>query len=195
MAKGPRYKVLPRRRKEGKTNYHSRKKLLKSNKNRLVIRASNNNIIIQIVKSNLGGDIILCSAISKELHKNYGWPLNTGNLPAAYLTGYIAGIKAKKKNLDNAILDLGIICHSNRQLAAFKGVLDAGIDVPHKASFFPDGFEERINGSHIQEYAKKLAEKDEENYKLRFSSYLKKIDPQKITNIFNETLNKIKNTA
>ena len=82
--------------------------------------------------------------------------------------------------------------HFHRQLAAFKGVLDAGLDVPHRESFFPEGFEKRIDGSHIQDYAKMLAEKDEEKYKLLFSNYLKKIDPLKITKIFNDTLNKLK---
>jgi large subunit ribosomal protein L18 len=195
MAKGPRYKTPQRRRKEGKTNYHKRKKLLISKKNRLVIRASNNNVNVQFVKSKLGGDIILASALSKELVKKFDWQLSTGNLPAAYLTGYMAGIKAKKNKINNLILDLGIANHFHRQLAAFKGVLDAGLDVPHRESFFPESFEKRIDGSHIQDYAKLLAEKDEEKYKLRFSNYLKKIDPLKITKIFNDTLNKIKNTA
>ncbi len=195
MAKGPRYKIPQRRRKEGKTNYHKRKKLLISKKNRLVIRASNNNVNVQFVKSKLGGDIIIASALSKELVKKFAWQLSTGNLPAAYLTGYMAGIKAIKNKINNLVLDLGIANHFHRQLAAFKGVLDAGLDIPHRESFFPEGFEKRIDGSHIQDYAKKLAEKDEEKYKLRFSNYLKKIDPLKITKIFSDTLNKIKNTA
>ncbi len=191
MAKGPTYKLPPRRRREGKTNFQSRKKLLMSKKNRLVIRVSNKNTNIQFIKSKVGGDLVLTSASSKELVKNFGWQLNTGNLPAAYLTGYIAGLRAKKKNINNTVLDLGIISHFHRQLAAFKGVLDAGIEIHHKETFFPEVFEERINGSHIQEYAKILTA-DNELYKIRFSNYLKKIDPLKITNIFNETLDEIK---
>ncbi len=194
MAKGPTYKLPPRRRREGKTNYHSRKKLVMSKKNRLIIRASNKNIIVQFIKSKFGGDLVLTSAFSKELVKSYGWQLNTGNLPAAYLTGYIAGIRAKKENINDSILDFGLMSHFHRQLAAFKGVLDAGIEIPHKESFFPQGFEERINGNHIQNYAKLLAV-DDEQYKLKFSNYLKMIDPLKITSIFNKTLNEIKRTV
>ncbi|MCK4282432.1 MAG: 50S ribosomal protein L18 [Candidatus Lokiarchaeota archaeon] len=194
MAKGPTYKLPPRRRREGKTNYHSRKKLLMSRKNRLIIRASNKNIIVQFIQSKLGGDFVLTSAFSKELVKGYGWQLNTGNLPAAYLTGYIAGIRAKKKKINDSILDLGLMSHFHRQLAAFKGILDAGIEIPHKEFFFPQGFEERINGTHIQNYAKLLAV-DDEQYKLKFSSYLKMIDPLKITSIIDKTLKEIKRTV
>lgn len=194
MAKGPTYKLPPRRRREGKTNYHSRKKLLMSRKNRLIIRASNKNIIVQFIKSKFGGDSVLASAFSKELVKNYGWQLNTGNLPAAYLTGYIAGIRAKKENINDSILDLGLMSHFHRLLAAFKGVLDAGIEIPHKELIFPEGFEERINGNHIQNYAKLLAV-DDELYKLKFSNYLKLINPLKITSIIDKTLNEIKRTV
>ncbi len=160
----------------------------------MIIRASNKNIIVQFIKSKFGGDLVLTSAFSKELVKSYGWQLNTGNLPAAYLTGYIAGIRAKKENINDSILDFGLMSHFHRQLAAFKGVLDAGIEVPHKESFFPQGFEERIKGNHIQNYAKLLAV-DDEQYKLKFSNYLKIIDPLKITSIFNKTLNEIKRTV
>ncbi len=96
MAKGPRYRRPFRRRFEGKTDYHKRLKLLKSRKLRVVIRTSNNHMRVQIVQSKLGGDKVLISAFSKELVSKYGWSANTGNIPAAYLTGYLAGLRAKK---------------------------------------------------------------------------------------------------
>ena len=68
MARGPRYKRPFRRRAEGKTNYHKRLKLLKSRKLRLVIRASNNHVRVQVVESKLGGDKVLVSSFSKELN-------------------------------------------------------------------------------------------------------------------------------
>lgn len=49
MAHGPRYRVPFRRRREGKTNYHKRLKLLKSKKPRLVVRKTLNHHIAQIV--------------------------------------------------------------------------------------------------------------------------------------------------
>ncbi len=197
MAHGPRYRVAKRRRYEGKTNYHRRMKLLKSRKLRVVIRASNNHIVVQIVESKKAGDKILVSAFSGELLKKYDYKANTGNIPASYLTGYLAGIRAKKNNINDAILDLGIFYHRNRVLAAFKGLLDAGIEVPHKEDFFPKNLEERIKGTHIENYAKILKQSEPEKYDQIFSGYLKKnkIDPNKISKIISNTLQKIENTA
>ena len=83
-------------------------KLLKSKKLRTVIRASSKHITVQIVESKIGGDKIIVSAHSKELTSKFGWNANTGNVPAAYLTGFLAGARAKKQNVEEAILDLGI---------------------------------------------------------------------------------------
>lgn len=192
MGKNPRYKRPFRRRAEGKTNYHRRLKLLKSRKLRLVIRASNNHIRIQIVNSALKGDKVLVSAFSKELNKTFEWKANPGNIPSAYLTGYLAGLRAKKANFEDIIPDLGIFYHRNRVLAALKGVLDAGIDLAIKEEFFPEGLQERINGSHIVNYAKYLTNEDPEKYNSFFSGYLKnKLNPTKFTQDFTSMLKKI----
>jgi large subunit ribosomal protein L18 len=156
MAKGPRYRRDFRRRIEGKTNYHKRLKLLKSRNLRIVIRASNNHIRVQIIDSKLGGDKILISAFSNELTSKYGWTANTGNLPASYLTGYLAGLRAKSKKIEKGIFDLGIFYHKNRILAACKGVIDAGIIISYSEDFFPKILEQRIKGTHIENYAKSL---------------------------------------
>lgn len=196
MAHGPRYRIPFRRRKEGKTNYHKRLKLLKSRKLRAVIRASTNNITVQIVQSRLGGDKVMISAFSKELNKKFDWKANTGNIPAAYLTGYLAGIRSKNKDIEEAILDLGIFYHRNRTMAAFKGLLDAGIQIPHRNEFFPEGLEERLDGSHIENYAKILKKEDPEKYERIFSAYLdKKINPAKISDEFSKILKKIESNA
>ena len=197
MAHGPRYRVAKRRRYEGKTNYHRRLKLLKSRKLRAVIRASNNHTVVQIIESKKAGDKVLVSAFSGELLKKYDYNANTGNIPASYLTGYLAGVRAKKSNVNEAILDLGIFYHRNRVLAAFKGIIDAGIEVPHKEDFFPENIEERIKGTHIENYAKILKQSEPEKYDQIFSGYLKKnkIDPNKISQIISNTLQKIENTA
>ena len=190
MAKGPRYKRSFRRRVESKTNYHKRLKLLKSRRLRVVIRASNNHIRVQIIQSKLNGDKVLVSAFSKELTLKYGWNANTGNIPAAYLTGYLAGLKAKKKDIKEAILDLGLFYHKTRALAAYKGILKAGINIPYKEQFFPKGLEERINGSHIEKYAMKLKNEEPEKYEQLFSGYLnkKKVPPLKISQIFSNSI-------
>jgi large subunit ribosomal protein L18 len=193
MAKGPRYRRPFRRRVEGKTNYHKRLKLLKSRKLRLVIRISSNHARVQIVKSKIGGDEVLVSAFSKELMNDYGWKANTGNIPAAYLTGYLAGQRAKEAGIEEAILDLGIFYHRNRVLSAFKGFLESGITIPHRDDFFNDGLESQINGAHIQTYAKSLKQADAEKYQEVFSEYLqeKDINPEKFTDHFETTLKKI----
>ncbi|MFX1257580.1 MAG: 50S ribosomal protein L18 [Promethearchaeota archaeon] len=195
MARGPRYRRPFRRRSEGKTNYHRRLKLLKSRRLRLVIRASNNHIRVQFIESKKGGDSVLVSAFSKELAKKFNYSANTGNIPAAYLTGYLAGLRSKKLEIKDAILDLGIFYHKNRVLAAFKGVLKAGITIPHREEFFPESLDKRINGSHIQNYAKTLKQNEPEKYEQIFSGYLNKdkIDPLKITQLFSNILNEIEN--
>ncbi|MFX0046978.1 MAG: 50S ribosomal protein L18 [Candidatus Hermodarchaeota archaeon] len=197
MAKGPRYRKPFRRRAEGKTNYHKRLKLLKSKKLRAVIRASNNHIIVQIIQSKIGGDKVIVSAHSKELSSKFGWNANTGNVPAAYLTGFLAGSRAKKQNVQDAILDLGIFYHRNRVLAAFKGILQSGLEIPHNEDFFPENIEETIKGSHIEQYASLLKSQNPEKYEKVFSGYLKKksINPQKISQMVSNTFKKIQSST
>lgn len=196
MPGGPRYRRPFRRRAEGKTNYHKRLKLLKSRKLRLVIRASNNHVRVQVIESKIGGDKVLISAFSKELTSKFDWTANTGNIPAAYLTGYLAGLRAKKNNIEEAILDLGVFYHRTRVLAAFKGVLEAGIIIPHRDEFFSDDIGEKIKGSHIEYYAKLLKKDEPEKYEQVFSGYLKnKVDPSKMSSNINNTLKKIENNA
>ena len=193
MAKGPRSRVSFRRRIEGKTDYHKRLKLLKSRKLRAVIRASNNHIRVQIIKSALSGDKILVSAYSQELTSKYKWNASTGNIPAAYLTGYLAGLKAKKNDIQEVIFDLGIFYHRNRVRAACKGIIDTGISIPYREEFFPENFDNRIKGLHIEEYAKLLKTNEPEKYEQIFSGYLKnqKIDPVKISQQFTDSLKMI----
>ncbi|MHA2400779.1 MAG: 50S ribosomal protein L18 [Promethearchaeota archaeon] len=197
MAKGPRYRRPFRRRYEGKTDYHKRLKLLKSRKLRVVIRASNNHIQAQFVQSKLGGDKVLISAFSKELPSKYGWNASPGNIPASYLTGYLAGMRAKNNKINDAIFDLGIFYHRNRVLAACKGVIDAGIQIPNKESFFPESLDERIKGTHIENYAKNLKSDNPEKYEQIFSGYLNKMktDPLKMSRIFTDSKKMIENKA
>lgn len=186
MARGPRYCVPFRRRKEGKTDYKARKALLLSGKPRLVARGSLKNIVIQIVVAKPSGDEVTVSAHSRELAKQYGWKAPRGNLPAAYLTGLLCGLKAKAKRVKEAILDMGLCSPSKgaRGFAVLKGVLDAGVNVPHSEERFPK--EKRIRGEHIAEYAEKLVSNPEE-YQTRFSKYLEqKLPPEKLPKHFSE---------
>lgn len=188
MAKGPKYRVAFRRRREGKTNFTRRLKLIKSRRNRLVIRCTLRHISVQISESQIKGDKTLVYAYSKQLIKEFGWSQSTSNLPTAYLTGYLAGLRAKKMNIEDAILDVGILVHNERVKAAFLGFLEAGIEVPHDSEWFSDALKERINGSHIQTYAQSLQKEDKDKYRKIFAAVLKnKGDPTKITDDFNKT--------
>ncbi|MEM7816816.1 MAG: 50S ribosomal protein L18, partial [Candidatus Aenigmatarchaeota archaeon] len=112
-----------------------------------VIRKSLDNISVQFIRYNPNGDQTIASAFSTEL-KKFGWT-KTGNIPAAYLTGLLAGKKAKEKNITEAVLDLGLQASTkgSRIYAALKGVLDAGLSIPHSKEILPS--DERIRGEHI----------------------------------------------
>ncbi len=148
MAQGPTYRVKFRRRREGKTNYYRRRRLLLSRKPRLVIRKTNTKIIVQIIKATVTGDVTEASALSLEL-ANHGWMASSNNLPSAYLTGFLAGLRAKSKGIEYAILDIGLIppVRGSKVYAAMKGVVDAGLEVPHDPEVLPD--EDRLTGKHI----------------------------------------------
>jgi len=81
-----------RRRREVRTDYHQRLRLLKSGKPRLVARVSNAHVRAQLVTPGSDGDETHAAASSEELGE-YGWDAPTGNLPSAYLTGYLAGAR------------------------------------------------------------------------------------------------------
>ena len=151
MATGPRYKVPFRRRREGRTNYHVRYKLILSKKPRVVLRKSNSSMMIQLVIAEQQGDKTLLTVTSKEL-KNFGYNSPTGNLPAAYLTGLLFGKKMLAMGQSEAIADIGLHASTkgNRIYSALKGVVDAGVNVPHSPEVFPD--DRRIKGEHINEH-------------------------------------------
>lgn len=181
-------KFLPKRRKmEGKTDYNKRLRLLKSDKPRLVIRRSLNNILIQIVSYTPKGDKSMTSVSSKQLEK-LGWKAHRGNIPAAYLTGLLCGTKVKGK-IKELIPDLGIyrLTKGSTIYAALKGIIDAGIAVPHSEEIFPS--EDKIQGKDIEKYAKMISK---DKYAKQFSKYLKTgVKPEELSLHFNEVKNKI----
>ena len=192
MARNARYRVPFRRRREGKTNYHLRRRLVRSNRIRAVIRVTNSHCLVQFVQARITGDNTLSAAHSREL-ASFNWNGATSNLPSAYLVGLLAGLKAKKNGIQDAILDIGLNppTYGSRVFTALKGIIDSGIAIPHSEKIFPD--ENRLNGKHIADYAKLLKKDNEEQYKSQFSKYIKlKIDPSKITEIFDNTVDKIK---
>jgi len=141
-----------RRRREARTNYHQRLRLLKSGKPRLVARKSTRHVRAQLVITSPEGDRTVASAHSTDL-REYGWEAPTGNLPAAYLTGLLAGARAVAEELDEAVLDIGLntATPGNKVFAVQEGAIDAGLEIPHNESVFADW--PRTRGEHIADYA------------------------------------------
>jgi len=90
-----RFQVKYRRRREGKTDYRARRRLVGQDKNkynspkyRLVVRITNTDVITQITYSKIVGDFVLCAAYSHELPR-YGIPVGLTNYSAAYATGLL----------------------------------------------------------------------------------------------------------
>ena len=141
-----------RRRREARTDYHQRLRLLKSGKPRLVARPSNSQVRAQLVVTGPSGDETVASARTSDL-REYGWEAPLGNLPAAYLTGLLAGRRALEAGIEEAVLDIGL--HSptpgGRVFAVQEGAIDGGLDIPHNDSVLADW--ERTRGEHIAAYA------------------------------------------
>lgn len=104
-----RYQVQYRRRREGKTDYYARKRLVTQDKNkynspkyRFVVRFTNKDIVCQIVSSKIQGDFVLTAAYAHELER-YGFPVRTTNYAAAYATGLLCARRLLTKlNLADA---------------------------------------------------------------------------------------------
>ena len=153
-----------KRKRTGKTDYKKRIILIKSGLPRLVVRTSNNNISVQVIEYAPEGDKVLLTSNSNNL-KTY--KLHKGNMPVAYLTGLMAGVKAKKLKIKKCILDTGL--HKPRAkskvYAALKGFSEM-VEIPHAESVLPE--EKRINGEDIQTYTLSLSGED---YNKKFSTY------------------------
>ena len=153
MAQGPRQRNQFRRRKSGETDYRRRLKLLKSGNARAVVRVSNTRTTCQLVTWKVDGDKVELSATGDDLISRFGWPEANSrkNLPASYLVGYALGKSALAAGHDQAVLDIGLAASTpgSRVFAALKGMVDAGLEIPHGDSVLPS--EERLSGAHIDD--------------------------------------------
>lgn len=197
-----RFQVKWRRRREGKTDYFSRRRLLSQDKRkynspkyRIVIRITKRNIICQFVQPRIQGDHILKSVYSKDL-KKFGIYSGKTSFPASYTIGlllskkvskekwFLRGEKNKSKKNLNAILDIGLarVTTGNKVFSVMTGIVDGGINVPHNEKRLP-GYKkneifqtnllnERIKGKHIMDYMELLKEEDNEKYTKHFSKVI-----------------------
>jgi len=136
-----RYQVKFRRRREGKTDYYARKRLVVQEKNkyntpkyRLVVRFTKKDIIAQIVSATITGDRVHDVAYASELPR-YGVKLGLTNYPAAYCVGLLLarrhlktlkldGIYAGKEKVDGETYTVEEVAGKARP---FKCVLDVGL--------------------------------------------------------------------
>jgi large subunit ribosomal protein L5e len=95
--------VKPKRRRQAKTDYYARRRLVQQDKNkydskkyRLVVRRTNSKFITQIIFSTMTGDRVLCAAESTEL-KTFGLTAGLTNYASAYATGLLLARRLLKQ--------------------------------------------------------------------------------------------------
>ncbi|KAL6620831.1 hypothetical protein ACP70R_035970 [Stipagrostis hirtigluma subsp. patula] len=161
-----RFQVKFKRRRDGKTDYRARIRLINQDKNKYntpKYRFTNKDITAQIVSASITGDMVLAAAYSHELPR-YGLEVGLTNYAAAYCTGLLLARRVLKlRDLDQeyegnveatgedfsvepsdgrrpfrALLDVGLIrtTTGNRVFGALKGALDGGLDIPHSEKRF-----------------------------------------------------------
>jgi large subunit ribosomal protein L5e len=98
-----RYQVKFKRRRQCKTDYYARRRLIQQDKNkyktpkyRFVVRFTNKDITCQIVSADLTHDVCLCAAYAHELPR-YGIKVGLTNYAAAYATGLLLARRVNKK--------------------------------------------------------------------------------------------------
>ncbi len=118
---------------------------------RAVVRVSNTQVTCQLVSYEPEGDRVLESITGKSLVDSHKWPSDASrkSVPACYLAGFAMATSAISNGHSKAILDIGLAASStgNRAYSALKGMIDAGMEIPHSEGVLPS--EERINGEHI----------------------------------------------
>ncbi|PIA34510.1 hypothetical protein AQUCO_03700055v1 [Aquilegia coerulea] len=135
-----RYQVKFRRRRDGKTDYRARIRLINQDKNkygtpkyRFVVRFTNKDCIAQIVSASIAGDMILASAYAHELPQ-YGLEVGLTNYAAAYCTGLLLARRVLKTlemdeeyegNVEATGEDFSIEPTDSRR--PFRALLDVGL--------------------------------------------------------------------
>merc|ERR1719147_678740 len=136
-----RYQVKFRRRREGKTDYYARKRLVIQDKNkynspkyRMIVRFSNTDVTCQIAYARLEGDVIVSAAYSHELPR-YGIKHGLTNYAACYCTGLLLARRTLQKfSLDDRYagkeeVDGEMYCVEDNESGpgAFRAHLDVGL--------------------------------------------------------------------
>lgn len=136
-----RYQVKFKRRREGRTDYYARKRLVVQDKNkyntpkyRMIVRFSNKDITCQVAYARIEGDVVVCSAYAHELPR-YGVKVGLTNYAAAYCTGLLLARRLLQKfKLDeiyegNTEIDGDeyLVMSEDGKPGAFRCYLDVGL--------------------------------------------------------------------
>merc|ERR1711963_168833 len=137
-----RYQVKFRRRREGKTDYYARKRLVVQDKNkyntpkyRMIVRCSNKDITCQIAYARLEGDRIVAAAYSHELPR-YGVKVGLTDVNGEHS---MVEDNDEGPGAFRACLDVGLARTTTgaKVFGAMKGASDGGLDIPHSEKRFP----------------------------------------------------------
>jgi large subunit ribosomal protein L18 len=177
-----------RRKRERKTDYRRRLKLLLSGFPRLVVRQSNKYISAQIVIYENNGDRTVAEFSSKNLVK-FGWKGDEDNIAAAFLTGLALAKLARESGFsaDRLVPDLGM--HSphkgGKLFALLMGASEGGLPITVGEEALLD--ESMLRMEQLAKYASELKNKDQKVYAQRFSRYLERgLEPEKLPAHFDE---------
>jgi large subunit ribosomal protein L5e len=136
-----RYQTKFKRRREGKTDYYARKRLVLQDKDkyntpkyRLVGRITSTRVIAQVVSATVNGDRIFAQADSREL-KRFGLTSGLSNYSAAYATGLLLARRLLKKvGLDATFAGIAKADGSEYKIdeitserRPFRAILDVGL--------------------------------------------------------------------
>ena len=142
-----RFQTKFKRRREGKTDYFARKRLILQDKNkyntpkyRLVARITNTRVIAQVVYATIQGDKVFCAADSQELRK-YGLTTGLSNFASAYATGLLLARrllqKVKLDSMYEGNKEYGTDYNSGNDMKdqrPFKMILDVGLKATKNGS-------------------------------------------------------------
>jgi len=136
-----RFQVKFKRRREGKTDYYARKRLVVQDKNkyntpkyRMIVRFTNKDITAQIAYAKIEGDVVVCAAYAHELPR-YGIKVGLTNYAAAYCTGLLLARRLLKKfHLDDIYKGAETVTGEQYNVEdvegkprAFRAYLDTGL--------------------------------------------------------------------
>ncbi|XP_072970552.1 large ribosomal subunit protein uL18-like [Typha angustifolia] len=135
-----RFQVKFKRRRQGKTDYRARIRLINQDKNkyntpkyRFVVRFTNKDITAQIISASIAGDLVLAAAYSHELPR-YGLEVGLTNYAAAYCTGLLVARRVLKMlemdeeyegNVEATGEDFSVEPAESRR--PFRALLDVGL--------------------------------------------------------------------